>query len=155
MQADYKFVIIYANGEHYQVREMAALKHPLKGHSCILCSMRCDSLATLLRHIEGLHPSVGYEYDDDTKRLYVWFAPEYDFVRAPVPGVVDHWGMLKYRLREDGTPIMYPDLDVRSYSDGRPVFLWLSQRYAPEQPSGNHCKSLSREFLICERFCAN
>ncbi|OQV23627.1 hypothetical protein BV898_02370 [Hypsibius exemplaris] len=134
-KVDYKFVIIFSNGQHYQVREMIALKHHLKGHSCVLCAMRCDSLVNLLRHLDGLHPSVGHEYDDETKRLYIWFAPEHDFVRAPVPGVVDHWGLLKYGFRDDGTALMYPGITVRCHADGRPVFQWVSPRYLTNQPA--------------------
>lgn len=133
---------------------MAIIKNPHKGHACILCGMRCDSFSNVLRHIDGLHPSIGYEYDPDMKRLYFWFAPEHRFIRADVVGFVDHFEFIRFGKNQDGrnagysvdgfgsylspnssisppsSPIPYERKRTR-YREKRMVLQWLSKRYTP------------------------
>ncbi|GAU91020.1 hypothetical protein RvY_03355 [Ramazzottius varieornatus] len=130
----YRFVLIYNAGQHYQVRDMINLKSTFRphGHVCVLCGMRCDSLVNVLRHLEGYHPSLGYEYDQQGQRIYLWFSPEHDFERSTVAGLLDHWQLLQFRRKGDGSAFTVPD-DVTN-PDGRPVFQWMSQRYWPDKP---------------------
>ncbi|XP_055348064.1 uncharacterized protein LOC129595171 [Paramacrobiotus metropolitanus] len=122
-ELDYVYVLIYPAGESYQVCDMAILSNtwrPAGGHVCLVCRMRCDSLIHLIRHLEGLHPSVGCEYDPELKRLYVWFAPEREFTRDPVVGMLDRWELARSR-RAVGV--------LTHYKEALPVMRWTGSKF--------------------------
>lgn len=145
---------------------MCAIRNPYNCHACLLCGMRCDSLLVVLRHLDGLHPSVGYEYDPETQRMYLWFAPEHDFLRPNLPGLVDHWELLKFHKRMNGKSVPYPrDVfssgngspsssplppEVTHYADNRPVFQWISAKYIPPhlRLPGEWSRCISSNFSI-------
>ncbi|XP_055348155.1 uncharacterized protein LOC129595244 [Paramacrobiotus metropolitanus] len=122
-EVGYEYVLIYPAGESYQVCDMAILSNtwrPAGGHVCLVCRMRCDSLIHLIRHLEGLHRSVGCEYDPELKRLYIWFAPEHEFTRDPVAGMLDRWELARSR-RPFGVPT--------HYKKAQPVMCWTGPKF--------------------------
>ncbi|OQV25251.1 hypothetical protein BV898_00936 [Hypsibius exemplaris] len=134
------YVFIYASGSVMQVREMAIIRRPewLTGTTCLFCRMACDSIVNLLRHIEGCHPGVGFEYDPAMGRLYFWFSPEKTLIRCfAVPGLIDNDILeVKFHRRQHLTTSIKHGFRMDSrgeliHSIG--ILDWMSSRYHPNR----------------------
>ncbi|GAV04047.1 hypothetical protein RvY_14387 [Ramazzottius varieornatus] len=135
-KTDFEYALIYPLGNNLQVCEMVLLKRPQPLHDgicCTFCRMECDSVTSLLRHLEGIHIGVGFEFDESLSRLYVWLAPDNTVKRRPVDGFVEFNPYVVVRSRNTRT--LRTAFKIKNpffaFTDSRErlVLYWASRRY--------------------------
>lgn len=125
------------------------------GVCCAFCRMECDEVSNLLRHLEGIHIGVGFEYDESATRLYLWLIPESTVERKPVDGFVEfnpYVVVCNRQTRSFRTAFKIKNPHF-AFTDSRErlVLYWASRKYTGRPHKGGSKNSTAQKSCSCFR----